>query len=107
MSVGRGRPFVASLTLIAALAVTLAAQTPPAQTPRAQTPTFRTGTEAVALDFLEIDAQGAPIANIKPDELKLTVDGKPRTIDSLQFIDLAPGVPAAAKSALPLAKAVP
>jgi len=71
-----------------------------------QLPTFRGGTELVAVDFLAIDADGRPIGDLKAGELTLTVDGKPRAIESLKFLHLASAMPPA-KGTLPPAKAVP
>src|SRR5438552_2214325 len=51
---------------------------------------FRAGVELVALDFLAIDDAGRPVTNLKPSELTLRVDGKPRPIRNLQFFKLAP-----------------
>jgi VWFA-related protein len=85
---------------LAMAAAGLVAQTPPQQ------PSFRGGTELVAVDFLAIDAAGRPIANLKTSELTLSVDGKPREIQSLQFLELAPAT-LPPKGSAPLAKAVP
>jgi len=87
-----------------AFAAALQAQGRPPQTPQA--PTFRGSTDVVAVDFLAVDADGKPIGDLTPADVKLTVDGKPREIRSLQFLELAPAAPPA-KGALPRAKAVP
>jgi len=90
-----------SLSLVAALSVVAA---PGAQTPQA--PTFRGSTDVVAVDFLAIDADGRPIGDLTPADFKLTVDGKPRQIRSLQFLELAPSA-TPPKGSLPRSKAVP
>jgi VWFA-related protein len=102
MGLSRGRAVGASCLGLAVLLVGGVL----AQSATPQRPTFRGGTELVAVDFLAIDAEGRPIADLKPDELKLTVDGKPRTIESLQYLELASLEPRT-KGALPPAKAVP
>lgn len=95
----RDRVLAGGLSVVAALAVVagLRAQ---------QTPTFRGSTDVVAVDFLAIDADGKPIGDLTPADIKLTVDGKPREIRSLQFLEVAPSAPPP-KGALPRAKAVP
>jgi len=95
-----GSGVLAALTVVAALG----AQARPPQTPQA--PTFRGSTDIVAVDFLAIDADGKPIGNLTPADFKLTVDGKPREIRSLQFLEVAPPT-TPPKGSLPRAKAVP
>jgi VWFA-related protein len=103
------RPPLPGVVLALALGASGLARTqtrpPPAPQPP-QTPTFRGVTELVAVDFLAIDADGRPIADLKPGELTLTVDGKPRDIQSLKFLQLAPANPPA-KGSVPFAKAAP
>ncbi len=54
-----------------------------------QTPQFRVGTDLVAIDFLAYGKDGRPIADLKPSDLVLKVDGKTREIKALQFVKLA------------------
>jgi len=52
-----------------------------------QQPTFRSGIEVVAIDVNVVDAQAKPIEGLKPENFKVTVDRKPRTIVSAQYIN--------------------
>lgn len=65
-----------------------------------QTPTFRNAVELVVVDVLVTSADGSPVAELTPSDLRLTIDGKPREIESLQFIR-ATSATAAARSTLP------
>jgi VWFA-related protein len=75
------------LILLLAGAIHLSArqtqQTPP--TPP-QTPQFRAGVEVVAVDFMAVAADGQPVADLKPEEVTIRVDGRPRKIRTLEFI---------------------
>jgi hypothetical protein len=52
----------------------------------AQQPTFRTGTELVLIDLTVVDWAGQPVGDLKPEDFTVTVDRKPRTVVSAQFI---------------------
>lgn len=49
--------------------------------------------ETITTDFLAIGGDGRPVRDLKPDDLTLRVDGKTRTIRSLQLVPIgdAPG----------------
>ncbi|HXT70068.1 MAG TPA: VWA domain-containing protein [Vicinamibacterales bacterium] len=51
-----------------------------------QVRTFRSSVDVVAVDFLAVDSQGRPLADLKPSDLTLKVDGKLREVRSLQFV---------------------
>ena len=51
-----------------------------------QAPTFRSSLDIVAVDFLAVDSQGRPLADLQPSELRLRVDGKVREVRSLQLV---------------------
>ena len=74
---------VAPLTLAAAI---LSAST---SNPSAQS----RPTEPITTDFLAMAADGRPIRDLKPEDLSIKVDGKTRTIRSLQLVAIgdAPG----------------
>jgi VWFA-related protein len=55
----------------------------------AQQPQFRAGTDLVAVDFQLVDQNGRPVADLKPGELTLKVDGRTRDIKALQFVRVA------------------
>jgi VWFA-related protein len=50
---------------------------------------FRAGVDLVAVDLLAVDDQGRPIADLRPANLQLKVDGRPRDIRQLEFIKVA------------------
>lgn len=45
---------------------------------------------SATLDFLAVSQAGQPAADLRADELALRIDGRPRRIESLQWISLAP-----------------
>jgi hypothetical protein len=53
------------------------------------------GADAVRISFLSIGADGRPILDLKPEEVQLRVDGRPRPLASL---DIVPGAGAGAAS---------
>jgi VWFA-related protein len=60
----------------------------------AATQTSRVAGDAVALDFFALGADGAPIGDLKAEEVQLRIDGRPRAVKWLEFVPLA-DVPAA------------
>ncbi len=52
-----------------------------------QAPTFRSGIEVVAIDVNVVDSQARPVEGLKPGDFTVTVDRKPRTIVSAQYIN--------------------
>ncbi len=71
------------------LAVLVAAALTAPVAAQQQTPQFRVGTDLVAIDFLAYGRDGRPIADLKPSDLLLKIDGKTREIRALQFVKLA------------------
>ena len=66
-------------------------QSPPAQPP--PTPSFKASVEVVLIDVTVVDRNAFPIRDLKPSDFSVTVDGKPRTITSAQFLShRAPGI---------------
>src|SRR5262245_39685359 len=65
----------------------------------AQTPApprrFRAGSEVIAIDVIVIDRGGSPVTDLTADDFSVTVEGKPRAIQSAQFLqaDPAPRIP--------------
>jgi VWFA-related protein len=79
------RVFVAASLLSAALL----AQDPP------QRPTFRAGIDLVAVDVSVVDRNGRPVRDLKPGDFAITVDGRPRTVASVEFVSFTrPSEPA-------------
>jgi VWFA-related protein len=78
---GRSLLAVALAGLLAGLVVVrLAAQQQPP-------PTFKSGVEVVRIDVSIVDRTGQPVGNLAPGDFTVTVDGKPRTIVSAQFLN--------------------
>ena len=78
----------------------------------AQAPTFKSGVEVVLIDVSVVDRTGRPVDDLAPADFTVTVDGKPRTVASAQFLRYesgsatepateAAGVPAAPRPRLP------
>jgi VWFA-related protein len=86
-------PFAAAALLTCAAA----AQAPP---PGSGQP-FRAGIDVTTIDLTVVDRDGNPIRDLTPHDIVVTVDGKPRTILSAQF------VAAVAESTAPAASARP
>jgi len=69
-----------------------------------QQPTFRASTELVAVDVTVSGRDGAPVKDLGAGDFAVSVDGQPRRIVSLQFVDQSSSSPSheAAPSVLPL-----
>jgi hypothetical protein len=52
------------------------------------------GADAVRVSFLSIGADGRPILDLKPDEVQLRVDGRARTLSSLDLVNIGAAVAA-------------
>jgi VWFA-related protein len=61
--------------------------------PAAQAPQFRSGTDIVTVDVTVLDRGGEPATGLKADDFTLTVDGRPRTIQSVRLVKSAGPVP--------------
>ena len=69
-----------------------------AQTP----PPFRSGVDLVAVDVDIVDRDGAPVADLGPDDFQVSIDGKPRKLVSAEFVRVqTPSSSAAAPRATP------
>lgn len=77
------RPWL--LLALAAFAATgaLAARSPHAPP---QTSVFRGGVEVIAIDVAVVDRNARPVEGLGPEDFTVTVDRKPRTIVSTQFL---------------------
>jgi hypothetical protein len=58
------------------------------------------GTALLAVDFVAVAADGAPVAALEPEEVTLKINGRARPLRSLQLVSVATG--AAAAPALPI-----
>ena len=62
------------------LALTLLAQTRPDQQ------VFRSGVDVTTIDVTVLARNGDPVRDLKAEDFTVSVDGKPRTIVSAQFV---------------------
>lgn len=76
----RGRQHVRMLLLAALLPATAGHAQPEAQ------PVFRVGVSLIVTDVTVIDAEGRPVADVRPDEFVLEQDGKRQTLRDVQYI---------------------
>jgi VWFA-related protein len=78
------------------LATHASAQPPQAPAP----PRFRSGAEVIAIDVTVIGRDGTPVAGLTAADFDVTVEGKPRAIQSAQFLrsDPAPRIALADES---------
>ncbi|HET7217941.1 MAG TPA: hypothetical protein VFJ02_07825 [Vicinamibacterales bacterium] len=74
----------------AAVLVAATGMSSPTATTRAQAPVSG---EPLAVSFLAIGRDGRPILDLKGDEVELRINGRPRTIKSLQRVDAGAGSP--------------
>ena len=66
--------------------------------PAPQQPVFKSGVELIAVDVAVVDKNGNPVANLRPEQFDVTIDGKPRRVISAEFVEFAPlDAPVAAK----------
>ncbi len=69
-------------------------------------PTFRTGVDLVTVDAAVHDADGRPLSELRAEDFRIEVDGRPRPIASAQFVstdcaDCAASVSSVAFSSVP------
>src|ERR1043165_4036197 len=76
------------LTALVGFVLVLALGVAAQQTPPSQQPVFRAGVELVALNFIAVDKDNKPVTDLKPADLRLTVNGRERPIQTLQFVKL-------------------
>jgi VWFA-related protein len=63
------------------------------QAPQPGPPQFRSGIDMVTVDVTVLDRGGDPVTNLKTDDFALTVDGRPRRIQSLRLLWSQDAVP--------------
>ena len=51
-----------------------------------QVPSFKSGVDVVLIDVTVVDPTGRPVTDLRPEDFRITVDRKPRTIASAKFI---------------------
>jgi VWFA-related protein len=82
---------VLAVLVLAALAAAPSAQQPPSpQRP----PVFRTGVNVVTIDVTAVDKDGTPIKGLKADDFVVTLEGQPRPVQAVDFIEYGSGTAA-------------
>ncbi len=71
------------LLIVFVLLASSAAAQSSAQAPQ---PRFRSGAEVIAIDVTVIGRDGTPVAGLTAEDFEVTVEGKPRAIQSAQFL---------------------
>jgi VWFA-related protein len=80
---------------IALLAVALTAQAAHvAARQQQQPPVFRGGVTLVTLDVTVVDKDGRPVKGLKADDFAVTLEGQPRPVQTIDFIEFGSGVSA-------------
>ncbi|HEX5215073.1 MAG TPA: VWA domain-containing protein [Vicinamibacterales bacterium] len=64
-------------------------QSPPSSVP--QTPVFRAGVDLVALDVTVVDRNGAPVKGLTADAFTVRIDGQPRAVRTLDYVEYGAG----------------
>jgi VWFA-related protein len=72
-----------------------------------QTPVFRSSTNIVTIDVTAVDKDGRPVLGLKPEDFAVTIDGKPRKVQTLDFAGVANRAAAAADAAVAAAPGAP
>ena len=54
----------------------------------------------LSIDAFVFDSQGRPVADLRPDQFAVTVDGSPRHVTSARYVHRGPGAEAAARGTL-------
>jgi VWFA-related protein len=79
---------------VVALGVGLAAgQAPPQGGAGQRPPAFKSGVELVAVDVNVVNRNGQPVAGLTAEQFEVSVDGKPRRVASVTFLDYASAAP--------------
>ena len=63
--------------------------------PGQKPPAFKSGVDLVAVDVNVVDRNGQPVGGLTAEQFELTVDGKPRRVASVTFLDYASAAAAA------------
>jgi VWFA-related protein len=94
------------MLLAALLSATALAATPQQQPGPEAAPVFPSGTQAVVLDVVARDKKGRTVTDLRPEEIEVLEEGKPRAIIGFRFVERAPsplpaepGAPAPAPAA--------
>ncbi len=79
----------AAVAAVACCALTWLGSAPAA---RQATP-LRSGIELITIDATVVDQDGRPVTDLTPADIDVTVDGKPRRVAALRYVDLTARLP--------------
>jgi VWFA-related protein len=93
--------------LLAVLLSATALAASPQQPAKAETaPVFPSGTQAVVLDVVARDRKGRTVSDLRPEEIEILEEGKPKAIVGFRFVERAPPPsPSAPRAPAPAAEA--
>jgi VWFA-related protein len=93
--------FIAAATLTAAFGAFASAKATPQDSPEAVQPTtiIRVGVDLIRLDASVTDEKGRPVTDLRAEDFRLTVDGKPWKVDAAAFFGRWTSRPADAAAA--------
>lgn len=57
-----------------------------AQDPPQPAPVFRSGVDLISVDATVVDREGQPVAGLEPNDFAVTVDGQPRRVVLVQYV---------------------
>ena len=72
-----------------------------------QQPTFRTATDIVAIDVQVSARDGTPVEGLRPDQFEVFIDGRRRTVQSVEFLRATTSLAAPVRGAAPAPSATP
>ena len=91
--------------MLVAVAFSAALASPP-QAPKPEAaPVFPSGTQAVVLDVVARDKKGQTLTDLRPEEIEVFEEGKPKTIIGFRFVERALPAPPAGPAAPPATRA--
>src|SRR6188472_1232735 len=82
----------ARVNAVGAIAVlAMAAGSRQQTTPPPQAPVFRAGVDLIALDVTVVDRNGAPVKGLTADTFNVRIDGQPRAVRTLEYVEYGGG----------------
>jgi VWFA-related protein len=88
--------------LLASVLFAAALASPPQEPPKAEpAPVFPSGAQTVVLDVVARDKKGRTASDLRPEEIEVLEEGKPKAIIGFRFVERAPAATAPAPGAPP------
>jgi VWFA-related protein len=84
------RPLPLAAAFLVALPLRAQEQKPAPTEPTQPTPEFTVGVDVVAVDVNVVDERGNPYRGLAPEDFTVTVDGRPRRLVTVEYVDLSP-----------------